>query len=40
MTSVWSSVARIFSFAFSLVKPNWVRMKPGVLFMITARWSE
>ena len=40
MTSVPSSVALIFSATFSGVKPNWVRMKAGVLFRITARCSD
>ena len=38
--SVMSSVALIVSATLSAVKPNWVRMKAGVLFRITARRSE
>jgi hypothetical protein len=40
MTTVLSSTAFTFSRTLSLVKPNWVRMKPGDLFSVTARWKE
>src|SRR5215472_11293218 len=40
ITSVCGSVARINCATLSLLKPNWVRMKPGVRFNIMARWSE
>ena len=40
ITSVWSSIALMRAVALSLLKPNWVRMKPGALSMITARCSD
>ena len=40
ITSVWSSIALMRTGAVSLLKPNWLRMKPGALFMIAARWND
>ncbi len=40
MVSVSGPVCLIRSFTLSLVKPNWVRMKAGVLSSSTARCSE
>ena len=39
-TSVCASVAAIIAATLAGVKPNWVRMKPGLLFSVTTRWSE
>ena len=38
--SVCSSSALMRSRALSLFQPSWVNRKPGVLFMMTTRWSE